>query len=316
MSDYITPEQELALRKVEELFIENIETVFQTGINPETALQFHSISPFDNNLISDVFGEGLVAVKISHKNASSGDEFLLFSTRTAALISDLMVMGDGSADFSAEEHLDAVQEIVDQIYGSFATSQAGSLNSDLEYGLSNAQEGEETLLSVTNNSWCAVGFNLELQGDHQIFHVLSPAAVDNFLQEDSDAMADDDDSDPFAALSALGGGGDADSSPRPAEFKSFGQTPSGGAMSGEIEMLMDLNLPITIELGRTKMFIKDIINLTPGSIIELEKLSGDPVDIYVNEKKFAEGEVVVIDENFGVRITELIRPEDRIRKLS
>lgn len=316
MSNYITPEQELALRKVEELFVENIETVFQTGINPETALQFHSISPFDQNLISDVFSEGMVAVRVSHKSGSAGEEFLLFSAKTAALISDLMVMGDGTAEFNPDEHLDAVQEIVDQIFGSFSTSQSGTLSADLEYGLSSAEVGEESLISVADESWVAVGFNLELQGDHQIFHILSPEAVDNFTAEDTAAGGDDmGDDDPFAALSALGGGADS-SKPKAAQFKSFGDEPKGSGIPGEIEMLMDLNLPIVIELGRTRMFIKDIINLTPGSIIELEKLSGDPVDIYVNEKKFAEGEVVVIDENFGVRITELVRPEDRIRKLS
>jgi len=105
--------------------------------------------------------------------------------------------------------------------------------------------------------------------------------------------------------------------PQPASFQSFGPSfDEGDKDLGEIEMLMDLRLPITIELGRTSMFIKDILKLAPGSIVELDKLSGDPVDLYVNDKKFAEGEVVVIDENFGVRITELIKPEERIKKLS
>jgi flagellar motor switch protein FliN/FliY len=139
--------------------------------------------------------------------------------------------------------------------------------------------------------------------------VLSPAATKNLLG----GSVGTTEKVKEASSDSTGNGEEA---ARPVQFKSFGdETPSGQAF-GEIEMLMDLSLPIVIELGRTSMFIKDILNLTPGSIIELDKLSGDPVDIYVNDKKFAEGEVVVIDENFGVRITELVKPEDRVRKLS
>ena len=79
---------------------------------------------------------------------------------------------------------------------------------------------------------------------------------------------------------------------------------------------MDLELPIAIELGRTRMLIRDLVRLGAGSIIELNKLSGEPVDLYVNEKKFARGEVVVIDENFGVRITEILKVEERLQHLA
>jgi flagellar motor switch protein FliN/FliY len=80
-------------------------------------------------------------------------------------------------------------------------------------------------------------------------------------------------------------------------------------------MLMDIEMPITIELGRTKLSIKEILTLGQGSIIELDKLSGDPVDVFINEKRFARGEVVVVDENFGVRITEIVSPTEKIRSL-
>lgn len=84
---------------------------------------------------------------------------------------------------------------------------------------------------------------------------------------------------------------------------------------GNIGMLMDLNLPVTVELGRICMLVKDILELTPGAVVELHKFSGEPVDIYVNDKKFAEGEVVVVDKNFGVRITALVRSDERIPNL-
>ncbi len=84
---------------------------------------------------------------------------------------------------------------------------------------------------------------------------------------------------------------------------------------GSIEVLYDLKLDLVVELGRTKKPIREILELARGSIIELEKLAGDPVDIYVNDKKLAEGEVVVVDDHFGVRITNLLKPADRIKSL-
>ena len=82
-----------------------------------------------------------------------------------------------------------------------------------------------------------------------------------------------------------------------------------------IEMLMDIVLPVSIELGRTKMFIKDILELERGSIVEIDKLAGEPVDLLINDKKMAEGEVVVVEKHFGIRITNLIDPKDRIKNL-
>ena len=82
-----------------------------------------------------------------------------------------------------------------------------------------------------------------------------------------------------------------------------------------IGMLMDLDLPISVELGRIRMMVKDILELGPGALIELNKFSGEPVDIYVNDKKFAEGEVVVVEQNFGVRITALVGPDERLMNL-
>ena len=83
-----------------------------------------------------------------------------------------------------------------------------------------------------------------------------------------------------------------------------------------IDLLMDVNLPISIELGRTRMSISDILGLGAGSVVELNKLAGEPVDVMVNGKIVAKGEVVVIDENFGVRITQLMTPQERLKLLS
>ena len=83
----------------------------------------------------------------------------------------------------------------------------------------------------------------------------------------------------------------------------------------KLDMLYDLQLMVSIELGRTNMLIRDILRLGRGSVIEFDKLVSEPVDVLVNGKKVAEGEVVVIDKHFGIRITSLVDPADRLRSL-
>jgi len=83
----------------------------------------------------------------------------------------------------------------------------------------------------------------------------------------------------------------------------------------KLELLYDLQLPVSIELGRTNMLIRNIMRLGRGSVIEFEKLVSEPVDVLINGKKVAEGEVVVIDKHFGIRITTLIDPSDRMRAM-
>jgi flagellar motor switch protein FliN/FliY len=85
---------------------------------------------------------------------------------------------------------------------------------------------------------------------------------------------------------------------------------------GNISLIMDVFMEMTVELGRTKKTIKDILGMGEGTIIELDKLAGEPVDILVNHKKIAKGEVVVIDENFGVRVTEILSPMERVSELN
>lgn len=98
------------------------------------------------------------------------------------------------------------------------------------------------------------------------------------------------------------------------QFAPLSQAEQPG-VSGNIGLLMDVSMQLTVELGRTKMLIKDILGMGEGTIVELDKLAGEPVDLLVNGKLIAKGEVVVIDENFGVRVTDIISPMERISSL-
>lgn len=91
---------------------------------------------------------------------------------------------------------------------------------------------------------------------------------------------------------------------------------SGASQARELEMIMDIPVKLTVELGRTKLTIKQLLELAQGSVIELEGLAGEPMDILINGYLIAQGEVVVIEDKYGIRITEIITPSERIHKLN
>ena len=100
-----------------------------------------------------------------------------------------------------------------------------------------------------------------------------------------------------------------------AQFQPLESTPQGGEKDRKLDLLLDLPLPVSIELGRTNLMIRDILELQRGSVVEFEKLASEPVDILINGKKMAEGEVVVIEKHFGIRITNLMDAADRVKNL-
>ncbi|MHB8066995.1 MAG: flagellar motor switch protein FliN [Desulfobaccales bacterium] len=97
------------------------------------------------------------------------------------------------------------------------------------------------------------------------------------------------------------------------EVSQSGQIERG---KGNLDMLLDIPLEITAELGRAKMIINDLLQLGQGSVIELNKLAGEPLEILINQKLIARGEVVVVNEKFGIRLTDVISPLERIKQLT
>lgn len=141
---------------------------------------------------------------------------------------------------------------------------------------------------------------------------------DNLEAQMAAAMSEEDSTMEESLLDGLSegleDGDDSGVSVQPAEFQQLKPTDESGEKDN-VDRLMDVSLTLSVELGRKKMQIREILDLGPGKIIELDKLAGEPVDLLVNGKMLAKGEVVVVDENFGVRITDLISPKDRVRSL-
>lgn len=136
------------------------------------------------------------------------------------------------------------------------------------------------------------------------------------------------DDDPWAAAMAEqaaseSGDDTPDDAPEPARAKAAGESVfrpleqgGGSAAARDLEMIMDIPVKLAVELGRTRITIKQLLELAQGSVIELDGLAGEPMDILINGYLIAQGEVVVVDDKYGIRITEIITPSERVQKLN
>ena len=103
----------------------------------------------------------------------------------------------------------------------------------------------------------------------------------------------------------------------PASFTQFAPNVPGAAGAGnDLNMILDIPVQLTVELGRTRIPIKHILQLAQGSVVELETLAGEPMDVLVNGYLIAQGEVVVVNDKFGIRLTDIVTPSERLRRLS
>ena len=103
---------------------------------------------------------------------------------------------------------------------------------------------------------------------------------------------------------------------KPAQiFPSFGETDGKASMMNELDMILDIPVQMAVELGRTKITIKNLLQLAHGSVVELDAMAGEPMGVFVNGTLIAHGEVVVVNEKFGIRLTDIITPSERLRKV-
>jgi len=103
----------------------------------------------------------------------------------------------------------------------------------------------------------------------------------------------------------------------PAQFTKFNaNAPATDSAGNDIGMILDIPVQLTVELGRTRIPIKNILQLAQGSVVELETLAGEPMDVLVNGYLIAQGEVVVVNDKFGIRLTDIVTPSERMRRLS
>ena len=105
-------------------------------------------------------------------------------------------------------------------------------------------------------------------------------------------------------------------SAQPAQiFPAFGVTDGKASMMNELDMILDIPVQIAVELGRTKITIKNLLQLAHGSVVELDAMAGEPMSVFVNGTLIAQGEVVVVNDTYGIRLTDIITPSERMRKI-
>lgn len=129
-------------------------------------------------------------------------------------------------------------------------------------------------------------------------------------QKDTESGGEDD------WASAMDGQNGKKKASQPVHFEELGDGAVSTGGSQNLDFLLDIPLTVSVELGRSRMIINSLLHLTQGSVIELEKAAGETVEIYVNDKLLGKGEVIVVNERFGVRITEIISQADRIKSMA
>jgi flagellar motor switch protein FliN/FliY len=276
-------------------------------------------------VIKEAINDRALSIALSFSGKISGTLYSVMTKKDVAFISDLMMMGDGTTAYS-EEHNDAISELYNQVMGAFTTilgdKCGGSVTSadnakvsDLDTSFKEfAAESTDlviTTIKITDTDEFSMGFIIPRDIGLQLM---------NIFKENSNISADTIDNRSGSLVSDNDKMTDSSSSFSDTGNDSFQPSNRSSGMSVQaprenIDMLLDIELDVSIELGRADLSIKKILELAPGSIVELERMAGEPVDLMVNNRVVAKGEVVIVDENFGIRIVSLVSPEERIKSL-
>lgn len=272
------------------------------------------------NAIRSDFGRQYVQVAMDLTGGLRGKNLVLFNLQDAGVISSLM-MGDDSGtpppDLT-DAHQSTIQEFVSQMISASATQFSDRIGKAIGTTAPNISlvNSAADLQMPPGGELVKITYNLNIENlvNSKFYHIMeiplaselartSMAGMGGGMQPSFQAQQ------PMQPTSGMGQVGIS-----PVKFPPLGKgVPQG--VGGNITLLMDVPLTLTVELGRTRQFVKDILGLGEGSIIELDKLAGEPVDLLVNGKLIARGEVVVIDENFGVRVTDIVSPAERLEKM-
>ncbi|MDQ2999818.1 MAG: flagellar motor switch protein FliN [Fibrobacterota bacterium] len=277
-------------------------SVLGTLLNRQAVMTARDVREADIGALSEGMELDGLIVRLAVEHGFPGEICLLVHKETAALLCGLMMGGDGKEPFK-EEDMDALNEFGNQFMGAICTSLAS------RFGVSvSPAQAQTSMFDPDRPPFEMVGAalveaDLSIEGHPESMFrlLLSPslAAKLGGASGGSDGHGGGKGGNPLANLGVFD-----DSLSRSLE-----DSPPN------IQMLLDINLNVTIELGRTRLSIRKVLELGPGSIIELDRVAGEPVDLLVNDKVVAKGEVVVVDEYFGIRIISLVSPEERIKQL-
>ncbi|MDX8046947.1 flagellar motor switch phosphatase FliY [Gracilibacillus sp. S3-1-1] len=354
--EYLSSIEEDALGEIGNISFGSSATTLSTLLNQKVDITTPTVSVLHKGELNEEFPIPYVGVEVSYTEGFSGANLFILESKDAAIIADLMLGGDGNPETQElnDIHLSAVQEAMNQMMGTAATSMSTVFNKKIDISppttsIMDVTEEETQALTSDDDVLLKVSFQLQIGTliDSKIMQLLpvpfAKELVDQLLHADNKV-----EETPEEPLNHASGSDDVPSStvtqqpsqqpvermhqphqPRQlgansstinnevqsAAFSNFDEVSMQPSERRNLDLLMDIPLQVTVELGRTKRTVQEILELSSGSIVELDKLAGEPVDILVNQKLIAKGEVVVIDENFGVRVTDIVSKEDRLKQL-
>lgn len=326
-------------------------TALSSLLGQKVEITTPTISIIKHSMLEEEFALPYVAIKVEYTQGLRGMNLFVIKQSDASIIADLMLGGDGSAPNPelGDIHLSAVQEAMNQMMGSAATSMSSVFNVKVDISpptidLMDVQEKTGVDNIPAAELLIKVAFTLKVGDliDSEIMQVIPY----EFGKEMVGTLLNDNGVEEVAAATTVVAANPFEETPafmeepkqavqpevaprkeepvthqkpqvavEKAQFSSFEQGTLSNTESQNLDILLDIPLQVTVELGRTKRTVQEILELSSGSIIELDKLVGEPVDILVNNRLIANGEVVVIDEKFGVRITDVLSPKERINNL-
>jgi flagellar motor switch protein FliN/FliY len=302
------------IRPIIKMICDQGSSVISTVISKNTDIKIHSLQEDTETLLTNKVNDALYT-KISFENDLKGELFIILTKKQVAMLADLMMMGDGSAEFE-DDHKDALSELINQIMGSVNAT----ISQDMEMNLSISQaETHEFSISSSpfefkNSVISEVDLKIDGIDDDNFFIIADEEFVSSYTgKQRKNDNNDQDELPPESSITPISGGESNE------DFTQFGNDSGGGLFDSTgnraLDMLMDVSLDLTIELGRTELSIRRILEMGPGAIVEMDRFAGEPVDLLINNKVVARGEVVVVDENFGIRVVSLVTPEERIKFL-
>ncbi len=280
-----------------------------TFLATSAAFTFEKADPQTSEGTSGVISGPVVLAGFEYGAGLKGQSALIFNEKDARRIGGTMV-GDPEASAFGEMIADAFKEVVSTILGNLNTS----LGAPMGAAVSNSPSTIESVAAGPDRFTSAMG------GDEQFVLIAYDMRVGDSIRGKCWQLASLDlvaSMEPLAmpAPKPAPKAAPAPVKAAPVEFDSLSEETSGPPAPPNLELLKDIGLEVRVELGRSTLKIRDILKLGGGSVVELDKLAGEPVDLLVNDVIFAKGEVVVIDENFGVRVTDILSLADRVRTL-
>lgn len=338
-------------------------TTLSTLLNQKVDITTPEVSVISRDQLNKDCSYDHVNIQVKYLEGFSGNNIFVLKSVDAAVISDIMLGGDGTSpeEVLNDIHLSAVQEAMNQMMGAAATSMSTVFNKRVDISPPSIEHKQDEELIRTDDLTeygPVVKISFQLKVGELVDSRIMQLMPIQFAQELVDQLLNANHEEPTIASEqpkqdeleqdVLGNKNDINSRDvrdvlkgednihehkqsepqyighpvhreeaqvEQAAFSEFQPTELNKNEQRNLDMLFDIPLKVSVELGRTQRTIKEILELSAGSIVELDKLAGEPVDILINQKLIATGEVVVIDENFGVRVTDIVSHSDRLRHL-